>query len=224
MSEHDAMSDRPAAPELAAVEVRGMTREAFLVRGVLATAAAYGLGAVTPFVREALAQRGVQPAAPGDVGVLNFVLTLQLIEKSVYDEARDRAPLGGGAGSLIDELRRDEDAHVAELRRLIVELRGQPVAPPDVTFGTTSSRRGVLDLAQTIEDTVVFAMNGAVPDIVAKETLSRLAAVAQVDARHAALVAMSRGANPAPKAFEDTLSISQARAKLTPYVSGFGAQ
>ncbi len=45
-----------ARPELAAIKVDGMTREAFLARATLAAGAVYGLGAVTPFVRKAMAQ------------------------------------------------------------------------------------------------------------------------------------------------------------------------
>ena len=44
-----------AVPAVAAVEVKGMTREAFLVRGTLAAVAVGGLGAVGPFLSDALA-------------------------------------------------------------------------------------------------------------------------------------------------------------------------
>ena len=60
-----------SAPELAAVEVHGMSRAAFLTRGALAAGAVYGTGMVAPFVSRALAQAG-----GGDVGILNFALTL----------------------------------------------------------------------------------------------------------------------------------------------------
>jgi hypothetical protein len=53
------------------IDVQGVTREAFIVRGAVTAGAVYGLGAVGPFVREALAQED-----GGDVDVLNFALTL----------------------------------------------------------------------------------------------------------------------------------------------------
>ena len=43
-------------PELAAIEVKGMTREAFIVRGTIAAGSVYGLSTVAPFVRQAIAQ------------------------------------------------------------------------------------------------------------------------------------------------------------------------
>ena len=60
-----------AAPELAAIDVKGHTRQAFLMRGAVAAGSVYGLAAVGPFVREAIAQEG-----GGDVEILNFALTL----------------------------------------------------------------------------------------------------------------------------------------------------
>ena len=212
-----------AVPELAAVEVRGMTRAAFLVRATLAAGAAYGLGAVAPFVHDALAQDPSRKAeAVGDHNILNFALTLELVEESLYNEGRDRGG-GGRTGALTDKLAQDEAAHVAELRRLIGKFRGREVAPPEVSFGGAAGRRAdFLGLAQSIEETVVFAMVGMLPNAESKDVLERLAGLSQVDARHAALIALERGQEPAPKAFEDTLSIPQARERLEPYVPEFG--
>jgi hypothetical protein len=223
MGEERAMTDGGAGGEgrpPSAIEVRGMTREAFLVRASLATATVYGAGALAPVVRPALAQRG---AAVGDLNILNFALTLQLVEQSLYDEARVTGTLGGEAGALRDELARNEADHVAALRALVVKLRGKPVSPPDVSFGgAIAGRSGFLELAQTIEDTVVAALNGMAPDIVSKEVIEGLGSLAQVEARHSALIRMVRGEDPAPKAFEDTLSIPQARDRLSPWVPEFG--
>ena len=211
-----------ALPELASVEVGGMTREAFLVRSTLAAGAAYGLGAVAPFVRDALGADRTRIEARGDLNMLNFALTLEYVEQAVYREAAGGGGGGGRTGALIDKLAQDEAAHVAELRRLIAKFRGGAVAPPEVRFGGDARGEGLLALAQTIEDTVVFAAGGLGPNVESKELLERLGALFQVDARHAALLALARGEDPAPKAFEDTLSIPQVRERLSPYVPDFG--
>jgi Ferritin-like domain len=213
-----------AVPELAAVEVRGMTREAFLVRATLAAGAAYGVGAVAPFVDDALGADRTKLEAAGDLDVVNFALTLQLVEQSLYDEARDTGRLGG-SGPLVDKLARDEAAHVAELRRLVGGLRGRPVNPPSVSFGVAAgSRGGFLRLAEEIEDVIVMAFNGFLDNLESREVLDRLAAIVQVDARHAALLADARGQDPAPRAIEGTFSIPQARERLSDYVLEFGEQ
>ena len=55
-----------AAPELAAVEIEGMTRGSFLMKSALTVGAVYGTAAVGPFVSQALAQESM-----GDVEILN---------------------------------------------------------------------------------------------------------------------------------------------------------
>jgi hypothetical protein len=202
---------------LAAIEVRGMTREAFLARVTLAAAAAYGAGAVGPFVREALALSPERREAVGDIGILNFALTIQFIEASFYEEGRRAAPLSGRARTLVDEIVANEAEHVRVLRQVIVDLRGRPVAPPEVSFRRAfGSRASALQVARDLEDTAVHVLVGSGRDLVSKEVLTRLASLAQVEARHSALLRVLQGGEAAPQAFEDTLSIPQARDRLSP--------
>jgi len=50
------VNSKLVAPELAAVEIHGMTRGAFIMRAALAAGSVYGLQTVGPLVNEALAQ------------------------------------------------------------------------------------------------------------------------------------------------------------------------
>ncbi|MFZ0040746.1 MAG: hypothetical protein WAK93_05525, partial [Solirubrobacteraceae bacterium] len=61
-----------ASPELEAVEVHGISRASFILRGTLAAGAVYGAGAVAPFVTNAF-------AASSDLDILNFALTLEYL-------------------------------------------------------------------------------------------------------------------------------------------------
>jgi hypothetical protein len=53
-------------PELEAVEIHGMTRGAFILRGAIAAGAVYGAETVGPFVGQALAKSGA-----GDLDIVN---------------------------------------------------------------------------------------------------------------------------------------------------------
>src|ERR1044072_1306922 len=114
-----------AAPELAAIDVQGLSRETFIVRGALTAGAVYGLGAVGPFVREAIAQEG-----GGDVDILNFALTLEYLESAFYNQGLKKAGLSGEAKSLATEIRDNEVEHVAALTKTIKSLGGMPVKAP----------------------------------------------------------------------------------------------
>src|SRR3989442_12773880 len=75
------MATRPT-PGLDGVQVRGMTRSAFLVRGTLTAGSLFGAGAVAPLVERALGAGG-----GGDVAILHFALTLQHAEADFFKKA-----------------------------------------------------------------------------------------------------------------------------------------
>jgi hypothetical protein len=202
---------------LEAIEVRGMTREAFLARAALAAGTVYGAGAVGPVVREALAVDPQRLEAVGDLNILNFALTLQYIELTFYEQVA----VGVGDG-LFDEITANEAEHVRVLERLIRQLTGTPVSPPDVFFGRSlGGRDSALRTARVLEETTAAALVIAIPEMTSREAMIRLGALEQVDARHAALVSDAGGEDPAPKAFENELSIPEARTRLAPYVPEF---
>ncbi len=108
-------------PELAEVEMEPLNRSALLVKGAMAGGAVYGLGMVTPFVRNAFASSGT-----GDIDILNFALTLEYLESSFYQEAKSKAKASGDLQSLIELISGDEDQHVAALIASIKQLGGTP--------------------------------------------------------------------------------------------------
>src|SRR3954453_9483988 len=134
-------------PELEQIQVRGMSRSAFLVRGALATGAVYGLGSVSPFVTQSLAQGG-------DVDILNFALTLEYLEQAFYDQAVKQVKLSDDVKKLAVELHDNETAHVDGLTKAIKGAGAMPVDAPGVDFGDAfKNQKSFLKLAQTFEDT-----------------------------------------------------------------------
>ena len=204
-----------AAPELAAIDVKGVTRQAFLVRGTLAAGAVYGLSSVGPFVRSALAEEG------GDLEILNYALTLEYLEAAFYDQALMQVRgLPGSVRSLAEEIGANENVHVKALTGTIEQLGGKPVKAPGVDFGDAfSSPAAFLKLAQTFEDTGVSAYNGAAPAIKSKEVLGAAGSIVQVEARHAAAIRGLNGEQPAAGAFDEALDMQEVLTAVQPFVA-----
>ena len=164
-----------------------------ILKGALAAGAVYGMCMVGPFVSKALAM-----SEGGDVGILNFALTLEYLESTFYEEAKKRAKASGELKSLISLLAEDEKQHVEALTATIKQLGGKPVAEPKFDF-PYSDTAGFLKLAQTFEDTGVSAYNGAAPSIKSKEVLGAAGSIVQVEARHAAAIRLQNRKNRPPK-------------------------
>jgi len=201
------MANTPlATPELAAVEVGGMSRSAFLVRGALATGALVGGGAVSPFVRRAMAQE-----MGGDVDVLNFALTLEYLEAAFYAEALRVGGYTGAVGRFASVVASHEATHVATLKGV---LGAKAVSSPKFDFkGTTRKWSTFLRTAKVLEDTGVAAYQGQAPLIHQNAVLGPAGAILAVEARHAAwvrdLLYAGKSVKPAPEAFSTPMSMSQ---------------
>ena len=211
------MSDQILAqPALAGVRIdedsEDISRSEVILKGALAAGAVYGAVMVGPFVGKALAM-----SESGDVGILNFALTLEYLESSFYKEAKSRAKASGDLKSLIDLIGRDEDEHVGALTETIKKLGGKPVAEPKFDF-PYSGTAGFLELAQTFEDTGVSAYNGAAPRIKSPEVLEAAGSIVQVEARHAAAIRLQNGDEPSPLAFDPQLSEAKVLKAVEPFI------
>ncbi len=201
-----------ATPELAGVTVGGVSREAFLVKGVLAAGAVYGAGMVSPFLRSAFAQEDM-----GDIDILNFALTLEFLEAAFYKKAAD-LKLSSEVKKIAMEFGDAEQQHVEALRGTIEKLGGKPVTSPTFSF-PVDDEKSFLKLAQTLEDTGVSAYNGAGPSIKSKEILAAAGSIVQIEARHAAVIRMLRGNEPAPVAFDAPLKEQQVLDAVKPLIT-----
>lgn len=201
-------------PELAAIEVEGSERSDFLMKGALAAGAIFGLGAISPFVKGAIGATG---GKKGDIEVLNYALTLEYLESAFYNEAKKKLNLGGDLKELVNTLATDEDAHVKALSQTIRDLGGKPVMAPKVEF-PYSDTAGFTALAETIENVGVSAYNGAAPKISSKDVLEAAGAIVQVEARHAAAIALQNGNQPAPDAFDKSMTEAQVLKAVQPFL------
>jgi hypothetical protein len=173
-----------ASPELGAVEVHGMNRASFILRGAIAAGAVYGAAAVGPYVSNALAA-----SDSGDIDILNFALTLEYLETNFYKVKGASVGLSGPAKALAGEFGDEEAEHVAALSKAISAAGGKPVKAPMFSFPVTD-QGSFLKLAYTLENVGVGAYNGAGPSLMNKQYLAAAGSIVQVEARHAAAIAM----------------------------------
>ena len=207
-----------AHPELAGVTIEDesggdISRSDVLLKGALAAGAVYGTLMVAPFVRSAFAMGGTS-----DVDILNFALTLEYLESTFYEEAKKRVKASGELKKLIPLLASDEKQHVEALEGTIKKLGGKPVAKPKFDFEYNSTPE-FLKLAETFENTGVSAYNGAGPAIKSKEVLGAAGSIVQVEARHAAAIALQNGQEPSPSAFDAPLEEKAVLKAVEPFIA-----
>jgi hypothetical protein len=198
-------------PALAGVEVPGINRASFILRGALGVGAVYGASAVTPFVANAL-------ASSSDVDILNFALTLEYLESDFYQVKGKTVGLSGQAKAYATLFGDEEAEHVAALTKAITATGGKPVKKPKFAFPVTNQTT-FLNLAYVLENTGVGAYNGAGPSLTDKALLAAAGSIVQIEARHAATIALLTGKAITPNgAFDKPLSTKQVLAAAGPLI------
>ena len=207
-----------AAPELDNIQFEAIDRSSFLMKGVLAAGATYGAFAAGPVLRKAFAQGG---GSEGDIEILNFALLLEHLETGFYETAVKEAKLSSDVKALATTFGEQEAEHVAGLTQAIEDLGGKPVEAPPVDFGDAfSSEETFLATGIVFEDLGVSAYNGAGPALQSKELLSVAGQIVQIEGRHAAAVRFAAGEEPAPDAFDPTLTVEEVTKAVQPFLAG----
>ena len=154
-----------------------------------------------------------------DISVLQFALTIEYVESTLYRDALKELPgLSADVRRLVGELRDNEIEHVDALRATISEAGGRPNDRPKVDFdGALRTEATFLKLANTLEDTGVSALNGAAPQFENTDFVAAFASLAQVESRHAALVRVARDKPPAPLPLDKASNQQVVRAAIGPY-------
>ncbi|HEY5977077.1 MAG TPA: ferritin-like domain-containing protein [Solirubrobacterales bacterium] len=176
----------------------GDTRADFLKKAGLAGGAVLGggaiLGALTPGAAMA-AGKGRPPAkfGKGDIGVLNFALTLEYLEAAFYNEATANQSKSTfikdkQAQVFLQTVTKDENAHVAYLKKA---LGKKAVAAPKVDFGgTTSDEKKFIETAYALENTGVHAYLGQALNITSPANVAAALSIATIEARHASVIGL----------------------------------
>ncbi|HEX3835024.1 MAG TPA: ferritin-like domain-containing protein [Solirubrobacteraceae bacterium] len=189
--------DVDGAVREAADAVSGDTRLSFLRKGAVAGGAALSGGAILSALIPAgamAAGKGAPPASfgKGDIGILNFALTLEYLERAFYNEATSKGIVKSKLGKkFLTTTTRDERAHVAFLQK---GLGKAAVKQPKFDFGAAlKDETSFLDTAYVLENTGVHAYLGQAGNIKHPAYLLAAASIVTIEARHSGAIAMITG-------------------------------
>ena len=176
----------------AAEAVSGDTRLSFLRKAGLGAGAVMGggaiLGALAPGALAA-GGKGRPPATfgRGDVGVLNYALTLEYLEATFYAEAVAGISFTDPhLAALAKKIAADEAAHVAFLKRA---LGAHAIKKPTFDFGAAvQSQTTFAATSQVLENTGVGAYFGQAFNIAKPADLAAAVSILTVEARHAGAI------------------------------------
>jgi hypothetical protein len=172
---------------------QGDTRLSFLRKSAVAGGAMVSGGAVLgALAPSALAAGGGRPPASfgkGDIGVLNYALTLEYLEAAFYNGATAaKLSLSSQAAAFLKVVTKDENAHVAFLKSA---LGSKAVKSPKFNFnGANTSVEKFMATAQVLENTGVHAYSGQALNIKKAAYVKAAISILTIEARHASVIGL----------------------------------
>ena len=121
----------------------------------------------------------------GDLGILNYALTLEFLETAFYQDVAKSGLFKGADQATIQKFGSQEAEHVTALTAAIKGAGGKPATAPKTKFPLDSAS-SVLELAATVENLGAAAYLGQAANIKSPEVLASALAIHTVEARHAA--------------------------------------
>ncbi len=121
----------------------------------------------------------------GDVGILNYALTLEYLETAFYADVVKSGLFKGSDLATIRKFGSEEAEHVAALTGFVKKLGGKPAPKPKTEFPLKNAN-SVLGLAGTVENLGAAAYLGQATSIKNPEVLAAALSIHSVEGRHAA--------------------------------------
>ncbi len=172
----------------------GDTRLAFLRKSAVTAGLAMSGGAVLGTLAPSAlagASSGRPPASfgKGDIGILNYALTLEYLEAAFYNGATAaKMALSPQAAAFLKITTRDESAHVAFLKKA---LGSKAAKEPTFNFkGANTSVETFMKTAEVLENTGVHAYSGQALNIKAAAYVKAALSILTVEARHASVIGL----------------------------------
>jgi hypothetical protein len=154
----------------------------------------------------------------GDVGILNYALTLEYLETAFYADVVKSGLFKGADLETIRKFGQEEAEHVKALTAAVKSLGGKPAPQPKTEFPLKSAK-SVLELAGTVENLGAAAYLGQAANIQSPEVLASALAIHTVEGRHAAALNTLLGLSITPDgAFAKPASAKEVLKSVEPFI------
>jgi rubrerythrin len=161
---------------------------------------------------------GTEQFGKGDLGILNYALTLEYLETAFYQQAAKSGKLKGDVLAVAKMFGKHEAEHVAALEATVKKLGGTPAKKPVAEF-PLDSQKAILDLAATVENLGAAAYLGQAGNIKNKDVLAAALSIHSVEARHAAALNAVIGKPITPDgAFAKPADAAKVLASVKPFI------
>jgi len=156
----------------------------------------------------------------GDVGILNYALTLEYLETAFYADVVKSGLFKGADLETIRKFGQEEAEHVQALTQAVKSLGGKPAPEPKAEFPLKSAK-SVLELAGTVENLGAAAYLGQAANIQSPEVLASALAIHSVEGRHAAVLNTLLGESITPDgAFAKPADVKTVLKSVEPFIVG----
>jgi hypothetical protein len=140
---------------------------------------------------------GTAQFGKGDLGILNYALTLEYLETAFYQDVIKSGLFKGSDLETIKLFGSQEAQHVAALTAAVKQSGGKPAPKPKTQFPLDNAK-SVLKLASTVENLGAAAYLGQATNITSPEVLAAALSIHSIEARHAATLDTALGETIVP--------------------------
>jgi hypothetical protein len=163
---------------------------------------------------------GTEKFGKGDVGILNYALTLEYLETAFYEDVVKSGLFKGSDLATIRKFGEEEAEHVTALTGFVKQMGGTPAPKPKTEFPLKSAK-SVLELEATVENIGAAAYLGQAPYIKGATVLSAALSIHSVEGRHAAALNTLLGESITPDgAFAKPAGASEVLKSVEPFIVG----